>query len=105
MRFVYNPLCEAEMRFTPMLQPEVNAMMQEKLQIAREIAPVDTGTYKASLGAGTDFSGPGGQIRGVLFTTDVEHKVVALEFGTSIPTPTFATLRRALYGGGQSSYG
>jgi hypothetical protein len=95
-RFVYNPECEVIMRYTPLLEPGLDEIIQSKLELAKAIAPVDTGAYRDSIEADVDFGGPGGEIRGVMFS-DIRYAPY-LEFGTS-DTPTFATLRRALYGG------
>ena len=96
MRFVHNPECELTLRYTPMLEPDLKSIIDEKVQIAKAIAPVDTGAFLDSIEGNVDFGGPGGEIRGLMWS-DIRYAPY-LEFGT-FDTPTFATFRRALYGG------
>lgn len=91
--FIPNPLIGVEIEASGMLLLPLDSTAETIADRARNLAPVDTGTYRNSIQAdsGMENGKSVGQV-----SSDVPYAAF-IEFGTS-DTPTFAVLRRASEG-------
>lgn len=85
--FVPNPLFVTLLVASGQMEPMLTEIGRKKAEIARSIAPVDTGAFQASIA----YSVSPGEVQ---LSANTPYAMY-LEFGTE-DTPTFATLRRAL---------
>lgn len=93
--FVPNPLGIASITKQPAMGQAMAEVAEDKVPVAKALAPVRTGAYADSIHVEQTIEG--GDMAAML-VADVDYAVF-VEFGTS-DTPTFAPLRRALEMGG-----
>jgi hypothetical protein len=94
IKYVPDPIGMAALARSVQLEADLRAKAEAAAVVARSIAPFDEFDYKDSIAADSGL-GDHGTVIATLYASDWKSVFLELGTGEPVPTPAFATLRRA----------
>jgi hypothetical protein len=94
IKYVPDPIGMAALARSIEVEAGLRAKAESAAAVARSIAPFEEGDYKDSIGADSGL-GDHGTVIATVYASDWKSVFLELGTGEPLPTPAFATLRRA----------